>query len=219
MSAPVQYIVNAVRSPHIAAALSRSALLLAIAFLVATVLRRAFANAIILPDLIADLGMTLVAFAILRLSRHTKTERRTAAPSVWLLAGVLFLQVAASVAYIVVAVAPNAELVSFAQQALRSGGSKLIAVIVIRDVLLGPLVEEYYFRQALYLELQQVLAKPWLTVVVSAVWFTAIHDPASMPIAFVVGVGCGTLRVLTGRLPACVLAHGATNLALGFIHS
>ncbi|HEX2076344.1 MAG TPA: CPBP family intramembrane glutamic endopeptidase [Longimicrobium sp.] len=81
-------------------------------------------------------------------------------------------------------------------------------------LLAAPVVEEYYFRQLLYRELQVVFGRAWLFVAANAVWFAAVHGPASIPGALAVGAGCALLRWRTGGLALPIAAHLLANLAL-----
>ena len=88
--------------------------------------------------------------------------------------------------------------------------------IALGVVILGPLLEEVIFRGALYRPLRKTSA-PWLTVVVTAALFAAVHiDPRRMVPIFLVGLMLGYLRAASGSLLPAVLLHIGFN-AVPFI--
>jgi membrane protease YdiL (CAAX protease family) len=126
--------------------------------------------------------------------------------------GLLVLAPAAlAYGYAVLVAGPHLDLVSSFDAPLRVGPANVAPVAYLAAV---PLVEEYYYRQLLHREFTVLFGRAPLFVVANAVWFAAVHDPASIPVAFVVGLCCAALRTLTGRLALPVLAHALANLAL-----
>lgn len=105
------------------------------------------------------------------------------------------------------------------------------AVLVVGLVLVTPVVEELFFRGVMVRALSDGLdgagraVAGTVAVAVSTVVFVLLHiapagaDPAVGPVAatFAVGIGCGILTVLTGRLGGAIIAHivfNATGVAL-----
>jgi uncharacterized protein len=80
-----------------------------------------------------------------------------------------------------------------------------------------PLVEEYYFRHLVHEEFLLLFRAPLLVAFASGVWFAAVHGPAAMPVALVMGTCCTLLRIRSGGLGWPVVAHGAANLLLVLI--
>ncbi|WP_292834505.1 CPBP family intramembrane glutamic endopeptidase [Microbacterium sp.] len=105
-----------------------------------------------------------------------------------------------------------------------------LVVIVLGAVLVSPFVEEWFFRGLVLRALVDALSgagrMPAATVaiVVSTAAFSALHFVTSggyVSIAQLigtvgVGVGCGTLAVLTGRLGGAMAAHATFN-AVGVV--
>lgn len=214
------------RSESVAASTIRAAVLVAIAFVLARQARYTFASSVDLPLDLVGLGIVATLFRrgfALRPENVDLSPKQSSARGAALKTALLTLLVVApailSVAYITLVAWPNVTPMSFRQEALSEGSASMLYPIVLSDVVAVPLAEEYYFRQVLYIELFRIFRRPPVAVLASAVWFTAIHDPASMPIAFAVGLASATLRTMTGRLPASVLAHALANLATGLVEA
>jgi len=82
--------------------------------------------------------------------------------------------------------------------------------------LLAPLLEELVFRGAVFSTFLRYCA-PWVSVVLSASVFTAMHlsyqgYPAVLAYVWILGVWLGLLRLRSGSLWPCILTHGANNL-------
>lgn len=91
---------------------------------------------------------------------------------------------------------------------------------VIAPVLIGPIVEELYFRGLVQRAVARAAASAWIGVVVSALVFGLLHttDATSPQSAVVIGVStclfgaaAGTVTVLTGRLGGAIIAHIVFN--------
>lgn len=85
---------------------------------------------------------------------------------------------------------------------------------IVLYVIATPVIEEYYFRHHLYREFLTLLGRPLAVIIANSVWFAAIHAPQNIPIAFVIGICCGTLRSVSGTIYFSILAHATTNLVL-----
>lgn len=104
-------------------------------------------------------------------------------------------------------------------RALKPSGP-LDGLISVAAIALAPAVcEEIVFRGALLPSFVRFL-RPWGAIVLAALLFGIIHvDPTTsgaytfyrVPFATVVGLGLGVLRVRSGSLVPCFLAHGVLN--------
>lgn len=83
----------------------------------------------------------------------------------------------------------------------------LVAVVVIG----APLIEEIVYR-GLILQSLQGRFNEILALVISSVWFAAIHlQPVEFPGLFVFAIVLGLCFQMTGRLGSAILAHAAFN--------
>ena len=111
---------------------------------------------------------------------------------------------------------------------LSGGGPDAMAATIVTlagAVLVTPLIEELFFRGLLQRALGDALAGAgWLVagavaVLVTTAIFTGLHALAAGPFVPVglllgtvaVGLGCGVLTLLTGRLAGALIAHVAFN--------
>lgn len=92
----------------------------------------------------------------------------------------------------------------------RAQGGWMIALIVI--VVIGaPIVEELVYR-GLILQSLQGRINDVLALVVSSLWFAAIHlQPVELPGLFAFALVLGASFLVTGRLACPILAHAAFN--------
>lgn len=97
----------------------------------------------------------------------------------------------------------------------RANGNWVIALVIV--VVIGaPIVEEFVYR-GLILQALQGRVNEILALVVSAVWFGAIHlQPVEFPGLFMFAVVLGITFMATGRLAGPILAHAAFN-AVGLL--
>ncbi|XUK63789.1 CPBP family intramembrane metalloprotease [Plantibacter sp. RU18] len=109
-----------------------------------------------------------------------------------------------------------------------SGSVVIVAsfvIAVLAAILFAPLVEELFFRGLLLRSVQGSVPgrAAWVTVLVSAALFAALHlvvanGPTEALIAgvgtFLVGLGTGTAAVLTGRLGPAIVTHVVFNASL-----
>lgn len=100
---------------------------------------------------------------------------------------------------------------------LASVGARLVRLAVV-----VPLLEEIFWRGFLlrYLVRENFVAVPFGTYTHVSFWgvtlgFMLEHQMADWPAALVAGALYNLVAVRTRSLPACVLAHGVTNLLLG----
>jgi CAAX prenyl protease-like protein len=97
-----------------------------------------------------------------------------------------------------------------------------LALRFLRLVVVVPLVEEIFWRGFLlrYLIAENFESIPfgafsWLSFAVVTLAFALSHAMADWPAALVTGALYNTVAYRTKSLPACILAHALTNLALG----
>ena len=85
--------------------------------------------------------------------------------------------------------------------------------ITISALLIAPLGEEVFFRGILLPVIQRGTNAHWPAVVASGVAFGIVHfsAPQSVVPLITMGIGLGWLRVWSGRLWPCVLAHALFN--------
>lgn len=97
----------------------------------------------------------------------------------------------------------------------RAGGGWVVALVII--VVVGaPIIEEITYR-GLILQSLQGRINDVLALVVSSVWFAAIHlQPVELPGLFAFALVLGACFLLTGRLGCPIIAHAAFN-AVGLI--
>jgi membrane protease YdiL (CAAX protease family) len=97
----------------------------------------------------------------------------------------------------------------------RADGIWVVALVII--VVIGaPLIEEMVYR-GLILQSLQGRVNEVLALVVSSLWFAAIHlQPVELPGLFVFALVLGACFLATGRLASPILAHAAFN-AVGLI--
>lgn len=97
----------------------------------------------------------------------------------------------------------------------RAQGGWVVALIIV--VVIGaPLVEEIVYR-GLILQSLQGRINDVLALIVSSLWFAAIHlQPVELPGLFAFAVVLGACFLSTGRLGCPILAHAAFN-AVGLL--
>jgi membrane protease YdiL (CAAX protease family) len=103
-----------------------------------------------------------------------------------------------------------------------------VVVALLSVILLAPVIEEAFFRGLVLPSIIGMLrGGRWIAVVISALLFAVLHLLAVTTVAqaivvgvgtLLVGLGAGSLAVLTGRLGPAIVAHvvfNASILALG----
>lgn len=77
----------------------------------------------------------------------------------------------------------------------------------------APLVEEIAFRGLLFSAIRKRGFGPAIAIGVSALAFALAHaEPVRLPVLMVIGVILGFVRLRTGAIGACIVAHGVNNL-------
>lgn len=94
----------------------------------------------------------------------------------------------------------------------RAHGPWIVALVLV--VAVGaPIVEEFVYRAAILQSLENRV-NTTLALVVSALWFAAIHlQPVELPGLFVIGAVFGLCWQRSGRIACPILAHMAFNAA------
>jgi membrane protease YdiL (CAAX protease family) len=89
-----------------------------------------------------------------------------------------------------------------------------LAVLIFFAVwLLAPLCEEILFRGLLWGAVERLGAGRWLTFGVTTVVFALAHlEFTRTPLLLVVAIPIGLARMVSGRLPAAIIAHQINNL-------
>lgn len=78
---------------------------------------------------------------------------------------------------------------------------------------LGPVLEEVVFREALLGGMLAQGASPWKAILISAFVFGAVHfNPAQFPAAFCIGLLLGVVYWKTGNIVVTSIIHMANNL-------
>lgn len=78
---------------------------------------------------------------------------------------------------------------------------------------LGPILEEVVFREALLGGMLVQGASPWKAILISAFVFGAVHfNPAQFPAAFCIGLLLGVVYWKTGNIVVTSIVHMANNL-------
>lgn len=97
--------------------------------------------------------------------------------------------------------------------------SPLLALLVFLNVwLLAPLCEEILYRGLLWGAMERRNWNPWLILALTTVVFAAAHvEWKRAPLLLAIGLPMGLARMLSGRLPAAIIAHQINNFlpALG----
>jgi membrane protease YdiL (CAAX protease family) len=93
-------------------------------------------------------------------------------------------------------------------------GVRGVATLFIGAVVIAPLVEELFFRGVMLGAICKHAGDPWTAILVPAVLFGLLHaaQPQAIVPLTVLGVILGYLRLRTGALWTCVLAHALFNL-------
>jgi membrane protease YdiL (CAAX protease family) len=165
---------------------------------------------LVAPGVLAVMGSGVPWRAILArwpLDRRTALLMLAAGASLWVGSlGLLELQ------YTVWTPSPGyLEAFRRLHEALRPDGP-LDAVVSVAAIALVPALCEELLVRGIVLPSLLTVTRPTAAVVISAVLFAVIHlDPYRTLFTLVLGLALGLLRVRTGSLAACVLAHAVLN--------
>lgn len=87
----------------------------------------------------------------------------------------------------------------------------------------GPIAEEYVFREAIQGEMLRHGARPWVACFVSALIFGLVHgNPAQIPFAFLVGLAFAVVYMHTRSIIPVIICHiinNSTSVVLMNIYS
>jgi membrane protease YdiL (CAAX protease family) len=129
----------------------------------------------------------------------------------------LVITIPASVLYVAIAGADASSAVGDVLGRIHAGPALAITIFVI-VVFVAPLCEEIVYRGLLWGAVERLGANRWWTLVVTTVVFALAHFEFSRtPLLLVVAIPIGVARVITGRLPAGVIAHQINNLLPGIV--
>ena len=97
------------------------------------------------------------------------------------------------------------------------GGEVMGLVSTLPGVLavgvVGPILEEAVFREALLGGMLLEKVRPWIAILISALVFGLVHgNPAQFPAAFIIGLLLGVIYYKTGNIVVPILMHMANNL-------
>ena len=96
-------------------------------------------------------------------------------------------------------------------------GEEMLAIArtipgMLAIAIVGPIAEEIVFRGALIGKLRQKGLGPWVSILISAFVFGAIHgNPIQIPFAMIVGVILGIIYVKTESVLLCSICHVFNN--------
>lgn len=145
------------------------------------------------------------------LRRDLRVQARPVDLGIGVLATVCVLL--AGIAYVIVLLAlgqpiPTAAAVDVAGDAQ----GPALYVLVLLVAVGAPVVEELHFRGLWWQALRDRGVSQGSTLAVTSVVFAAIHlELMRLPVLLAAGVALGTVRLLTGRLGASLVAHFAIN--------
>ncbi len=96
------------------------------------------------------------------------------------------------------------------------GNARTVAgagLLILSAVIVAPIVEELFFRGVLLRGLWRFGGRAWPAIIASAGLFAVVHQhvPQSMAPLFTFGIVLGYVRVRTGSMLVCILAHIAFN--------
>jgi membrane protease YdiL (CAAX protease family) len=129
----------------------------------------------------------------------------------------LVITIPASLLYVAIVGTDAASAVGDALDAIRAGPVMAVTIFLI-VVFLAPLCEEIIYRGLLWGALERLGANRWWTLVVTTIVFALAHfEFTRTPLLLVVAIPIGIARMITGRLPAGVIAHQINNLLPGIV--
>lgn len=84
---------------------------------------------------------------------------------------------------------------------------------------IGPIVEEYVFRESIIGYMVRRKVNPWVAIISSSLVFGLIHgNPAQIPFAIAMGVLLGMLYYKTGNIIICSILHIINNSIAVFFY-
>jgi membrane protease YdiL (CAAX protease family) len=129
----------------------------------------------------------------------------------------LVITIPASVLYVAIVGADATSAVGEALGGVRAGPALAVLVFVI-VVFVAPLCEEIVYRGLLWGAVERLGANRWWALGITTFVFALAHlEFTRTPLLLVVAIPIGIARVITGRLPAGVIAHQINNLLPGLV--
>ena len=129
----------------------------------------------------------------------------------------LVITIPASVLYVAIVGADATSAVGEALGGVRAGPALAVLVFLI-VVFVAPLCEEIVYRGLLWGAVERLGANRWWALGVTTLVFALAHlEFSRTPLLLVVAIPIGIARVITGRLPAGVIAHQINNLLPGLV--
>lgn len=102
------------------------------------------------------------------------------------------------------------ELPNLMEEQFIGMSNNVVGILAI--AVLGPIVEELTFREAIIGNLLKKNVAPWTAILFSALCFGLIHaNPAQIPFACIVGVILGIIYVKTGNVVVTSIIHIINN--------
>ena len=129
----------------------------------------------------------------------------------------LAITIPASVLYVAIVGADATSAVGEAFGGIRATPALAVLIFVL-VVFVAPFCEEVVYRGLLWGAVERLGANRWWTLVITTLVFALAHFEFSRtPLLLVVAIPIGIARVITGRLPAGVIAHQINNLLPGVV--
>jgi len=129
----------------------------------------------------------------------------------------LAITIPASVLYVAIVGADATSAVGEAFGGIRATPALAVLIFVL-VVFVAPFCEEVVYRGLLWGAVERLGANRWWALVITTLVFALAHFEFSRtPLLLVVAIPIGIARVITGRLPAGVIAHQINNLLPGVV--
>jgi membrane protease YdiL (CAAX protease family) len=129
----------------------------------------------------------------------------------------LAITIPASVLYVAIVGADATSAVGEALGGIRATPALAVLIFVL-VVFVAPFCEEVVYRGLLWGAVERLGANRWWALVITTFVFALAHfEFTRTPLLLVVAIPIGIARVITGRLPAGVIAHQINNLLPGVV--
>lgn len=129
----------------------------------------------------------------------------------------LVITIPASVLYVAIVGADASSAVGEAFGGVRASPALALLIFVV-VVFVAPFCEEVVYRGLLWGAVERLGANRWWALAITTFVFALAHFEFSRtPLLLVVAIPIGIARVITGRLPAGVIAHQINNLLPGVV--
>jgi membrane protease YdiL (CAAX protease family) len=129
----------------------------------------------------------------------------------------LAITIPASVLYVAIVGADATSAVGEALGGIRATPALAVLIFVL-VVFVAPFCEEVVYRGLLWGAVERLGANRWWALGITTLVFALAHlEFTRTPLLLVVAIPIGIARVITGRLPAGVIAHQINNLLPGLV--